>query len=302
VRIAKKHNRCFLLILDLGTSLTCNTGLRWFEDGDYAQCCDSSLTSCYAPTACADGTQYYPHTSIGCVENYRVPEWSICNTIFIYENTLDSNPQTDIVCGSKPEKWSLYRAAPQTTPSPSRSSASSTSSPTDPPTPIPIPKPKKKSSSKAWIAGAVVGPLVGLALIGLAVIFLLRRRKQKPTDSTPTAIPGPGPQHPPNAPPQQQTPQQYATDSKPPLSPNPYMNPNPDPYSPPMSPAPQYSAPSPYPMAASSPPQQTYQHVGVPQQQQYVPQPQAAELGGGSTGYAPTQNQHAAELAGESHK
>ena len=44
----------------------------------------------------------------------------------------------------------------------------------------------EKKSSKVWIAGAVIGPIVGLALIGLAA-FLLRRRKKNETQSHPGA-------------------------------------------------------------------------------------------------------------------
>jgi LPXTG-motif cell wall-anchored protein len=50
---------------------------------------------------------------------------------------------------------------------------SSTSSPS----PTALPPSDGGSKSKAWIAGAVVGPLVGLALIGLAAFFFMRRRK-----------------------------------------------------------------------------------------------------------------------------
>lgn len=35
-----------------------------------------------------------------------------------------------------------------------------------------------KSDSKAWIAGAVVGPILGLALVGAGVWFFLRRKKK----------------------------------------------------------------------------------------------------------------------------
>jgi hypothetical protein len=38
---------------------------------------------------------------------------------------------------------------------------------------------KGKSSSKAWIAGAVIGPVLGLLLVGALVWFCLRRRKNK---------------------------------------------------------------------------------------------------------------------------
>jgi LPXTG-motif cell wall-anchored protein len=37
---------------------------------------------------------------------------------------------------------------------------------------------EEKSRSKAWIAGAVVGPLLGLALIGLLAFFFMRRKKK----------------------------------------------------------------------------------------------------------------------------
>jgi hypothetical protein len=48
------------------------------------------------------------------------------------------------------------------------------------------PAPAPESESKAWIAGAVVGSVVGLALIGFGIFFCLRRRKNK---TTPTPMP-----------------------------------------------------------------------------------------------------------------
>jgi LPXTG-motif cell wall-anchored protein len=37
---------------------------------------------------------------------------------------------------------------------------------------------EQESSSKAWIAGAVVGPVLGLALVGAGIWLFLRRRKK----------------------------------------------------------------------------------------------------------------------------
>ncbi|KAF2180517.1 hypothetical protein K469DRAFT_714496 [Zopfia rhizophila CBS 207.26] len=39
--------------------------------------------------------------------------FSICNTGFIYENNLDSDPQTDIFCGRSSLNWSYYRVKPE---------------------------------------------------------------------------------------------------------------------------------------------------------------------------------------------
>ncbi|KAF2822450.1 hypothetical protein CC86DRAFT_469810 [Ophiobolus disseminans] len=167
-------------------SEACNSGLTWFQEGRYGQCCPASLTRCPAPTACVSGSMIYPlpalskTTTIGCIENFGNASYSICNTAFIFENMQDSNPKTDIVCGEESVNWSYYRQVP----------ASITEAATRAPFSIPNPvttavgslgttNSGKKGGSKAWIAGAVIGPLLGLALVGVAVFFLLRRRKNK---------------------------------------------------------------------------------------------------------------------------
>jgi LPXTG-motif cell wall-anchored protein len=69
-----------------------------------------------------------------------------------------------------------------TTTVPSRVSATPTSTANSSPTPtssILGDEGKGKSKSKAWIAGAVVGPILGLALIGLAAFLVMRRKKNK---------------------------------------------------------------------------------------------------------------------------
>lgn len=56
-----------------------------------------------------------------------------------------------------------------------------TATPTARPEPTPIPPSggEEKKESKAWVAGAVIGPIVGLALIGLGIFFFMRRKKNK---------------------------------------------------------------------------------------------------------------------------
>ncbi|OCK76997.1 hypothetical protein K432DRAFT_407702 [Lepidopterella palustris CBS 459.81] len=270
------------------SSLDCDPGLTWYQSGDYAQCCPTTIASCLAPTGCISGSQIYPWsgsvTTIACTDNYDNLAWSVCNTIFIYENTADSNPHTDIVCGKNAVNWSYYRQTPTTpstsseTPSSTTSGAAATSTSASP-TPAPVHK-----SSKAWIAGAVVGPLLGLALIG-AIVFFLTRKKPAPP-----------------APPVQPNQPQQISELKPgtgPYQPQPvgyqpeYVQPGYQPTSPgQMSPVPLYQAP--YSPPGSPPPVEAptntpaYAYNGVTPEKSPVvvnqhmqsPQPLAAELSG----------------------
>ncbi|CBX91469.1 hypothetical protein IAQ61_010816 [Plenodomus lingam] len=182
-------------------SETCSSGLTWYQDEKYAQCCATTLEGCPAPTACVQGTMVYPlpslstTISIACTENYNDTRMSICNTAFIFENTGDSNPKTDIVCGVSALNWSYYRSIPASATEVIVSSnafsfpqvaSSGINAPTRTARPSTTSIPSSSSStSKAWIAGAVIGPIVGLVILGLAIFFLLRRRKNKKNAAPP---------------------------------------------------------------------------------------------------------------------
>ncbi|KAK7190521.1 hypothetical protein DPSP01_005256 [Paraphaeosphaeria sporulosa] len=285
------------------TSQSCDAGNTWFQSGNYAQCCAETLTACPAPTACVRGSQIYPFSgttiTTACTENYNNATYSVCNTAFIFESFGDSNPKTDIVCGDKSQIWSYYRSVPASiTESPSASGASGS---------------KSSSDSKAWIAGAVVGPIVGIALIAIVVFLLMRRRKKNKQANVPQA--GGAAIGPPGV-------QQHYNEAKPqPTAPSYGQSPpgvndtyNQQTYPPqgyvqqPTSPAPQYQQQ--YPVPNSSPPQQ--QPYGAPispvqhQQSAYATQdakfgytaqqpqhPNAAELGGVGS---PVGGQHTSEL------
>ncbi|KAJ4351943.1 uncharacterized protein N0V89_007288 [Didymosphaeria variabile] len=294
-------------VKDNGTWTTqqCDAGNTWYQSGDYAQCCAETLTACPAPTACVRGNQIYPLSgttiTTACTENYNNATYSVCNTAFIFESFGDSSPKTDIVCGDKSQVWSYYRNVPASvTESPSAGSGSSDSDKGG------------SSGSKAWIAGAVVGPIVGIALIAIIVFLLMRRSKKNKQSNVPQtggAALGPSGV------------QQHYTETKPQLT-NPSYGQAPpgvnDTYNQqaysqqgyaqqPTSPTPQYQQP--YGAPTSPPPQQ--QPYGAPtsptQPQQgayaaqdakfgYTAQPQhpnTAELGGVSS---PVGGQHTAEL------
>ncbi|KAF1916520.1 hypothetical protein BDU57DRAFT_538818 [Ampelomyces quisqualis] len=162
-------------------SETCNAGLTWYQDGKYGQCCPATLASCYAPTACVSGSLIYPYSdlsskrTIACTEDFTDAALSICNTAFIFENMSDSAPKTDIICGSQSVNWSYYRKIPAS------ATVISSNAPLSIPQPNPSASEKKNGESEAYIAGAVVGPILGLALICALVWFLLHHRKNKRT-------------------------------------------------------------------------------------------------------------------------
>jgi LPXTG-motif cell wall-anchored protein len=258
----------------------------------------------------------------------------------------DSNPKTDIVCGDSAVNWSYYRKVPASITEaatnarmhshPSLTTLADTSPAFSVPQPN-APTNKKSGTSKAWIAGAVIGPLLGLALIGAIIFFVLRRRKNKKNIApqqggtammavnTAQAPPGVGgytdakpqftqQQQPTYTAPQQQQPTYIAPQQQPAYN-DPYANQGA--YAAqqgyndaPLSPAPQYNTGAgPYNPPVSPPPQDVkHGYVGATMGG-------AAELGGPSGGISPVPqagpahqagpvpyagpSYHAAELGGE---
>ncbi|KAF2800301.1 hypothetical protein K505DRAFT_17048 [Melanomma pulvis-pyrius CBS 109.77] len=243
----------------------------------------------------------------------------MCNSVFIFENFQDSKPKTNINCGNSLSNWSYYRnipasateAAPSSTPSPSASVTDSNPQPISSTPAAPAQK-KKKKKSKGWIAGAVIGPLLGLA-IGLIALFLIRRRKKSQQPQPGAAVAGGAP------------PVQESSEAKPvfaqqgayaPTTPG--YNPH-DPYNQQQqqaygqSPDPQYNTPYNAP-GSPPPPQNAYpsdHKYGYNQEStpgfvaelggggERAPAPQAAELGDGSVSAPVASGSHAAELSSE---
>lgn len=94
---------------------------------------------------------------------------------------------------------------------------------------------KTKKKSKAWIAAAVIVPLIGIAVIAGIVFFLFMLRKKKRANANASAVPnfnqqGGGPGNPPAM-----TQQQPVMSGPPPATPAPQMG---------MSPMPQHATPA----------------------------------------------------------
>ncbi|KAJ4299526.1 hypothetical protein N0V90_004771 [Kalmusia sp. IMI 367209] len=251
------------------TSQHCDSGLTWYQSGNYILL----------------QLQHRWKLITVSTENYRNATYSICNTAFIFESFGDSNPKTDIICGASSQNWSYYRQVPASVTAATASSNPSETSGAS----------GGKSSSKAWIAGAVVGPIVGIALIAGIIFFLMRRRKNKNNNNLSQAgaaamAPPPG-----------------YTDAKPQLN-NPAYGQSPpgvaDSYNQqgyaqqPISPVAQYQQP--YGAPASPPPHQSaYAAQDAKFGTAQPHHPQAAELGGLSS---PTGGSHTAELSSEPYR
>lgn len=221
--LRKQNNDRFMGWIEFSstwTSMTCSPGNTYYQTGSYWACCATSRAGCAnMVVGCVNGNMIYSTmgTATGtggglvtraCTQIWTASEdrsYTVCNTGFLYENSLDSNPKSNIFCGLVSSNWSYYRQAPATTqvssprstpPSvtPSSTPASTTPSP-GPTSPFPLPdNDTGKKESKAWIAGAVVGPLVGLALIGFGVFFFMRRKKNNSSIVAPaTGSVGPAP-------------------------------------------------------------------------------------------------------------
>ncbi|KAF2792165.1 hypothetical protein K505DRAFT_56910 [Melanomma pulvis-pyrius CBS 109.77] len=220
------------------SSKQCDVGGTLYQTASLWRCCATSVAACDIPIGCISGSLIYSLAStgtrqlgtFGCNQIYTEAEdqsFTICNTGFLYENTQDSDPRTNVFCGISSVNWSYYRVKPDlstSTPAstPSSSPATTTGSTTVTPTPadstiLPTisPNPPKKKS-QAWIAGAVVGPIIGLALVGILAWFCLAKRRKNKTVVPPPSTTAPSYPGSPN----QQPPQPYNNNYQPPMQQN----------------------------------------------------------------------------------
>lgn len=179
----------------------------WVTSGGFAGDC-SGTGKCAMPTTCSGGTVFYDNgQTLACTSVFS------CVAMTIYASQPNAAPSArNYGCRAQWSANTLYREI-ATTSSPSSSStpvssaspassavpttlAISTTPPTsDPSSPTSSPpsstntgtplgqeggsSSSSSSSSKAWIAGAVIGPLVLLGAIVAGLLFWRRRRNQK---------------------------------------------------------------------------------------------------------------------------
>ncbi|PTU23656.1 hypothetical protein P175DRAFT_0527097 [Aspergillus ochraceoroseus IBT 24754] len=158
----------------------------WVTSGTYAgECTTTDVDQCVLPTACYDNVLTYNNG-----QTYDCGTGMSCVTFTAYETSPNGLPSaSNIICGVW-TAWTIYHelpsststssansttGAPSVTPGPSNITATTTSTSqtqnntSEPPS-------SSSSGSQAWIAGAVIGPLAGCAIIGAAVFLFFRRK------------------------------------------------------------------------------------------------------------------------------
>ncbi|KAJ5811152.1 hypothetical protein N7447_010668, partial [Penicillium robsamsonii] len=169
----------------------------WTTSGNYAAGCNGN--SCRFATNCANNNITYDDGLIGSCGS------ATCVTMTIFQTFPYATPSaSNIFCGFRWKANTIYReleatttessTAPPSSPTPSTTTLRTGQFPTTTPAPTkPISTTGSSvsqsptstaattttSSSKAWIAGVVVGPIAGIALIAGLIFWWNYRRKAK---------------------------------------------------------------------------------------------------------------------------
>ncbi|OCK74062.1 hypothetical protein K432DRAFT_398394 [Lepidopterella palustris CBS 459.81] len=182
------------------SAIYCASTETWTTSNSLGNCC-ATTGGCTLYFGCASFNQllYSPRNTATCATDYG------CNTATVF---YGSTPISQVVCFN--EYWkaaTMFRDISLTSSSSSSTPASSNLASTPTFTPSPSTS-VSKSSSKAWIAGAVIGPVAAFAIIAVLSFWIWKlKRRQNPTGevkyaahepytpNVPSAAPTPYPAH-----------------------------------------------------------------------------------------------------------
>lgn len=207
---------------------SCPSSDFWSTSSTYGGCCPSSYESdggCTPYTSCFGDSLVAGDSAYSCTDSGYS-----CNTDYVLQSVGDASPILWIGCASRSQLY-FYATPPTvaatTTAATSISTTATESSTKSQSTSASTPSPAVGPKSKAWIAGAVIGPLAAIAIAGLLFwIFKLKRNQSQPQNPPVLAFqnqpafqqpyPTPPPQFSPQLPYQQP---QMVQATKPPRSP-----------------------------------------------------------------------------------
>jgi len=179
-------------------TMTCNAG-TFSTSGSWGICCP--FASCYYGTSCAGGSIYYDRTSFVSNCNTGGGGLGLCYTVTLYKSTGDQSPLHMFNCESN---WKatfntgIVAAVTNTSPlsttasdTSSSGSSGSSSATTDGatsggavavgPSPTGLSNTGGGKSNAGLIAGAVIGGIAALALVGIAILLAIRYGKKNRT-------------------------------------------------------------------------------------------------------------------------
>ncbi|KAF2093495.1 hypothetical protein NA57DRAFT_61610 [Rhizodiscina lignyota] len=191
----------------------CTSGATYQSAPSQYACCPPNTGTCYVPTACV-GFSGLLYNFNGNPSSFICPTPYACATRTVFEAYPTISPLIDVLCMAEGDPPTLFRNVPRqntatTTSSPSsissptsilaststssnlvshRFSSSSSSSSLPSMSSAPAPEVQPHSASKAWIAGAVVGPIAAIAIVCLA-LWIWHRKKKPPRVLNPEATP-----------------------------------------------------------------------------------------------------------------
>ncbi|RMJ21472.1 hypothetical protein PHISP_07659 [Aspergillus sp. HF37] len=174
------------------STVTCNDyQSTYVESNGFARCCTNPSSDCNFVTSCSGVTAFSASTSWAC------PNDMTCATMTIYESATTDPPALDIFCDAGWEASTIYRnkgistalggtlgqgTSTQKTATASPGSlttapaASATSTPASSSGDGSADSDNNSGGNRSWIAGAVIGPVAGCAVIfGLGYWFARRR-------------------------------------------------------------------------------------------------------------------------------
>ncbi|KAJ8115750.1 hypothetical protein OPT61_g2683 [Boeremia exigua] len=150
----------------------CNAGFTWTASGSFATCC-SLGASCAQFVACESTSVLLDSggSKLTCLDG------GACAVTTVFENPSSATPQSLIDCWSGQVTDSiLYRHIQGAETTTQTATSNLSVKPPDQTSMVNSVAGARKGSNKGVIAGVVVAAIVGLALVGIAV-FCLRKRK-----------------------------------------------------------------------------------------------------------------------------
>ncbi|KAF2758766.1 hypothetical protein EJ05DRAFT_476079 [Pseudovirgaria hyperparasitica] len=185
---------------EIYTPAICNSDLEWKTYRDFGGCMDPTNDPSTAVVLdCNAGTMTFAGSTLDCTSRFdpatESATYDACASFLVKDDETDTDLLTRYYCNTVAtsevytmtipagvtyvdESGDIFTIPSSNTPSSSPSPVSTLPGPTTTaPGPVPCTSCRKRNMS--WIAGAVAGPIVGIALIGAGVFCCLRRRRNR---------------------------------------------------------------------------------------------------------------------------